>query len=231
MRLKLSPTSRAEHRIEDWIAQRHQERVLSGQTTPTGPCPDDAFLNDLARRSKRIALSDPRVDHAATCPRCMKRLLEIRPRLRSHRRRVIAGISFTSCLTFAVLLVVAVRYWNQQHSVTPIAVAQTIDLWNAGVTRGTEMNTLESVSLPAANIKATVILPAFSAPGQYLIAVTRDRDGNGVVAEGQSMTETVKNQQRVLVELDLRRAKAGKYFLSTTHEQDQASYYYPLEIK
>ena len=28
-----------------------------------------------------------------------------------------------------------------------------------------------------------------------------------------------------------RAAKAGAYFLATTHEQDQASYYYPLQIK
>jgi len=35
----------------------------------------------------------------------------------------------------------------------------------------------------------------------------------------------------VSVELDLRSAKAGAYFLATTHEQDQASYYYPLQIR
>jgi hypothetical protein len=29
----------------------------------------------------------------------------------------------------------------------------------------------------------------------------------------------------------LRSAKAGAYFLSTTHEQDQAAYYYPFQIK
>jgi len=29
----------------------------------------------------------------------------------------------------------------------------------------------------------------------------------------------------------LRSVKAGAYFLSTTHEQDQAAYYYPLQIK
>jgi len=144
---------------------------------------------------------------------------------------LIAGISFTACVTIAMLFVAAVRHWNQRHLVTPTAVAQTVDLWNAGVTRGAGTNTLESVSLPAAKIKATVILPAFSTSGQYLIAVTRDRDGNGVVAEARSMAETVNNQERVDVDLDLRAVKTGNYFLSTTQEEDQASYYYPIEIK
>jgi hypothetical protein len=30
--------------------------------------------------------------------------------------------------------------------------------------------------------------------------------------------------------LDLRQAKEGVYFLSTTRDQDQASYYYPLQV-
>ena len=33
------------------------------------------------------------------------------------------------------------------------------------------------------------------------------------------------------VDLDLRKATAGAYFLSTTHEQDQAVCYNPLQIK
>lgn len=68
----------AEDRIEDWITREHQRRVLAGETTPAGPCPDEDFLRHLARRSRRIALSDPRIDHAANCSKCMRRLLEIR---------------------------------------------------------------------------------------------------------------------------------------------------------
>jgi hypothetical protein len=37
--------------------------------------------------------------------------------------------------------------------------------------------------------------------------------------------------EQVTVELDLRNAQSGAYFLSTTHEQEKASYYYPLQIK
>jgi hypothetical protein len=162
----------------------------------------------------------------------MKRVLEIRQVVRSRRRKAIATISVVSCLTFSVLFIMAVRYRIRQHLASATAVVvQTVDLWDAGTGRGGQAGTLESVSLPAAMVKATVILPAFSAPGQYLVTVTRNQNGEGVVAEGLSVAESVKNQERVHVDLDLRGVKAGKYFLSTTHEQDQASYYYPLEIK
>jgi hypothetical protein len=36
--------------------------------------------------------------------------------------------------------------------------------------------------------------------------------------------------EEVSVYLDLRKPQPGSYFLSTTREQDQASYYYPLQI-
>jgi hypothetical protein len=54
------------------------------------------------------------------------------------------------------------------------------------------------------------MLPRFSEPGLYLVAISRNPAGG---------------------ELDLRNAAAGSYFFSTTHEQDQTSYYYPLQIK
>ena len=78
MRLSRRETSDAEDRLESWITRQHQRRVLAGETTPTGTCPDEDFLQHLARRAKSIALSDPRIDHAANCPKCMNRLLEIR---------------------------------------------------------------------------------------------------------------------------------------------------------
>ncbi len=48
MRLNWLRSSRAEDRFETWITKHHQERVLSGETAPTGPHPDEAFLRDLA---------------------------------------------------------------------------------------------------------------------------------------------------------------------------------------
>lgn len=233
MRLSWRRFSRVEDRFETWIAQRHQARVLAGETTPIGPCPDEAFLRDLARKSKRIALSDPRVDHAANCPTCVTRLLTLCQENRSRRRKLVLVLTAASCVVIVVVLVSLVRYGV--HKEPPPAnmavVSQTVNLWNAGTFRGEQPGSLQSVSLPAALVRLTIILPRFSAPGQYLVAVTHDQNGNGVVAEGNTTANANGEQEAVSVELDLRGAKSGAYFLSTTHEQDQASYYYPLQIK
>src|SRR5690349_8855601 len=55
---------------------------------PSGPSPDEAFLRALARGSNQIDLTDPRVDHAATCANCMNRLLAFRRDYQSHRRKL-----------------------------------------------------------------------------------------------------------------------------------------------
>lgn len=232
MRLGWGRSSDAEDRFEKWIAQQHERRVLAGETTPVGPHPDEAFLRDLARKSKRISLSDPRVDHAATCSTCMNQLLAFRDEYPSRSRQwAWIGTAAAACAVIAIALVVFRFGIGRNASNNTAVIAQTVNLFDAGVVRGEQPGKLQSVTLPAALIKLTILLPRHSAPGQYLVAITRDQNGNGVVAEGLAATSGVGNQQQISADLDLRSAKAGQYFLSTTHEQDQAAYYYPLQIK
>lgn len=231
MRLSWRRSSDAEDRLEKWIAQQHQRRVLAGETTPSGPCPDEAFLRALARRSNRIDLMDPRVEHAATCADCMNRLLAFRREYQSQRRKLTWALVGAACVILVVGLFAWSRYESRQQMLAQAPpVPELVDLWNAATYRGQQPGQLQSVQLPAARIHLTIILPRFSAGGQYLVAVTRDQNGAGIVAEGAAATTASGNQQRVTVDLDLRTAKAGAYFLSTTHEQDQASYYYPLQV-
>lgn len=233
MRLSWHRSSRVEDRFESWITQQHQRRVLAGETTPSGPCPDDAFLLALARRSKSIALLDPRVDHAATCPNCMKRLLVLRQERQSQRRKLAWALAGAACIILVASLFAWSRYESRKQQMLALAqpVPEVVDLWNAATYRGQQPGQLQSVLLPAARIHLTIILPRFSFAGQYLVAVTRDQNGNGLVAEGTTAAAGTGAQEKVIVDLDLRSAKTGAYFLSTTHEQDQAAYYYPLQIK
>jgi hypothetical protein len=232
MRLSWRRSSRAEDRIDKWITQQHQRRVLAGETTPSGPCPDEAFLRALARRARSIDLSDPRVDHAATCPNCMSRLLALRQDHQSQRRKLAWAFVGTACIVLVVGLIGWWRYQSRERMLATAApVAETVNLWNAATYRGQQPGQLQSVALPAARVHLTIILPQFSSAGQYLVAVTRDQNGNGLVAEGTAAAAGSGAQEKVIVDLDLRSVKAGAYFLSTTHEQDQAAYYYPLEVK
>jgi hypothetical protein len=233
MRLSWSWPSRAEDRFESWLAQSHEERVLAGETTPVGPCLDEAFLRDLARRAKRIALSDPRVSHAANCPTCMSRLLVFRQENRSRRRKLTLVTAVVLCSVIGAVVIAVARYGmhRQPRSANLAVVSEAVNLWDAGTIRGNRPGSLQSVFLPAAVVRVTIILPRFSPPGLYAVAVTQDQNGNGVVAQRSAPATINGNHESVSVELDLRSAKAGAYFLATTHEQDQASYYYPLQIK
>lgn len=232
MRLSWRRSSDAEDRFEQWIDQQHQRRVLAGETTPSGPCPDEKFLRDLARRSSNISLSDPRVDHAATCPTCMSRLLALRQEQRSRRRKIMIAAVAASCAILVTGVFLGI-YTTRHTPMTDnaIAVSQTVNLWDAGTIRGEQPGQLQAVSLPAAHINLTIVLPRHSAPGQYLVAITRDQSGNGLIAEGLAPTSRTGDKEEITASIDLSKAQAGQYFLSTTHEQDQAAYYYPLQIK
>jgi hypothetical protein len=162
----------------------------------------------------------------------MNRLLGFSEKHRSHgRQRAWIGTAVAACAIIAIALIVWRVGVGRNASTSTAVIAQTVNLVDTGVVRGEQPQQLQSVSLPAALIKLTIVLPRHSAPGQYLVAITRDQNGNGVVAEGLANTATSGGQQQITASLDLRSAKAGQYFLSTTHEQDQAAYYYPLRIK
>ena len=238
MDMRLRWFSRAEDRLDAWVTRQHQERVLEGRTAPVGPCPDVEFLEGIATQSKQIALSDPRVNHAANCPVCMRRLLQLRPQHQSRRRRLVVTVAVGCCLLIvAAFVAVSWRGTNALHPVDNMAaIPETIDLSNAGTLRGLPSNSaepspLQSVSLPAALVRVKIILPRFSRPGQYTVAVTRDQTVNDPLAHGNAAANGGGDQEEVFVDLDLRQSRPGAYFLSTTHEQDQASYYYPLQIK
>jgi hypothetical protein len=238
MLMKLRWFSRAEDRLDAWVTRQYQESVLDGRTAPVGACPDEAFLESVAQQSKQIALSDPRVDHAANCPVCMRRLLELRSQHQSRRRRLVFTSAVGCCLLIvAAFVALSWRGSNMPHPIDNMAaIPETIDLSSAGTLRSLQSESaqpspLQSVSLPRALVKVTIILPRYSRPGQYVVAVTRDQTVNDPLAHGNASSIGSGDREEVSVDLDLRNSQPGSYFLSTTHEQDQASYYYPLQIK
>jgi hypothetical protein len=161
----------------------------------------------------------------------MNRLQFFRQEHRSRQRKLAFAVA--SCSVVAVIVITYARtgLHRPSPSANSVAVSQSVNLWDAGTIRGKLPGALQAVSLPAAQVRLTIILPRFSSPGQYSVAVTQDQNGNGVVAERSSPATTKGDEESVSVDLDLRSAKAGEYFLATTHEQDQASYYYPLQIR
>jgi hypothetical protein len=145
---------------------------------------------------------------------------------------VLTAAAACCCVIVVALIFVAHHRASPPQPVPDVATVQvTVDLWNAVTLRGDQPSTLQSVTLPAAYVKVTIILPRYSESGSYLVAVTHDRTGNDLLAHGSATTITIGDREEVSTDLDLRNSQPGSYFLSTTHKQDQASYYYPLQIK
>jgi hypothetical protein len=145
---------------------------------------------------------------------------------------VLTAAAACCCVIVVALIFVGRDGANPLRQAPNLAAVQvTVDLWNAGTLRGDQPSPLQSVTLPAALVKVTIILPRYSEPGQYVVAVTRDRTGNDLLAQSSASATGNGDRKEIFVDLDLRKSKPGAYFLSTTHEQDQASYYYPLQIR
>jgi hypothetical protein len=61
MKLNWHGSARPEEQFETWFNQQRQNLVREGKTAPpSGPCPDEVFLKDLACKSGHIVLSDSR---------------------------------------------------------------------------------------------------------------------------------------------------------------------------
>ena len=163
----------------------------------------------------------------------MRRLLALRREHHSLPLRLVLTAAVASCLLIAALLVGLTRRGpnSNQQTADPAAVPESVDLWNAGTFRGDQPGSLRAVTLPAALVKVTIVLPRYSDPGRYTVAVTRDQVGTDLLAKASATATGNRDREEVSVYLDLRKSQPGSYFLSTTHEQDQASYYYPLQIR
>jgi hypothetical protein len=143
--------------------------------------------------------------HVLKCAECTRELIELR-RLRNEqsehanigvpchpgpaanwRRAVFAPVLLCG------LAVAGVIYWRTHSVAAPAQVAEsasvavTIDLSQAGTTRGSDTSTVPVGVLPRRVVTAHVILPNFSPGGNYLVAVATDRGGASEIATGRAV--------------------------------------------
>jgi hypothetical protein len=79
-------------------------------------------------------------------------------------------------------------------------------------------------------VAAHILLPCFSPAGKHVISVTMDRIGTPTKGERTGTASVSGFHADLTVTLDLRNLPEGTYYLTTTHESDQASYYYSLTV-
>ncbi len=216
-------------------------------------CPDEQTLKALAEG--RLEVDHPAALHVGSCSECYSEFrnyrqdwreakpakLEPGPApvvelpIRSGRRPAHLAIAASLLLACGVGGYEAYRHTQVSRSkqvASAVPVYAAVDLFEAGTLRGAgdDPTPLQAVSLPTAVVHLSITLPLFSQSGVYRIAVSRDRAGRDLAAEGEGTATESAGKTRVDVILDLRQAKAGMYFLATVRNSDNGTYYYPLKI-
>ena len=206
-------------------------------------CPDEKTLKDIAENS--LPLKHPARLHLASCSPCFAEFRSFKEQYdaaRSLKQRVLAW-AIAACLVVAAGIYGSRVLFERKApsaigngaltgNVQTVANDRTIDLFNHGTVRGgSEPSPLDAVSLPSSLVHLRLILPRFSDPGSYTVAVSKDKGGTEIVARGSSMTVAAGPRLLLEVTLDLRRAQVGSYFLATVRESDNGTYYYPLKVQ
>ena len=232
------------------LFEKLQEHVLDKYPNPDRiDCIDHSTLETWVNTPEKLDLSDPKYLHVLKCAECTRELIEFR-KLRyeqtksgsvgdpPHPRQVANWRWATLAAVLLCCVAVAGVIYRRSHMVvTPsedaqaIPVAETVDLSQAGTTRGGDTSSVSAIDLPRRVIYAHVILPYFSPGGNYVVSVMTDRGGASDKAAGRAVANVKGFHADLTVMLDLRRLSPGTYFLATTHDGDSASYYYPLTVK
>jgi hypothetical protein len=206
-------------------------------------CPDEKTLKDIAEN--RLPLKHPATLHLASCSPCFVEFRSFKEQYdaaRSLKRRVLA-LAIAACLVVAAGIYGSRVLFERKApsaigngaltgNAQTVANDRTIDLFDHGTVRGgSQPSPLDAVSLPSSLVHLRLILPRFSDPGSYTVAVSKDKGGTEIVARGSGMTVAAGPRLLLEVTLDLRRAQVGSYFLATVRESDNGTYYYPLKVQ
>ena len=229
------------------LFEKLQEHVVEKYPNPERiGCIDHSTLKTWVYSPQKLDLSDPKYLHVLKCAECTRELIELRKRRNAQTGAQIRNEAATprnwrwagiAAVLLCCLAIGGVAYWRVRSPTSSTAtlpatpVALTIDLSQAGTTRGGEASTAAPIILPQRVVTAHVLLPSFSPGGKYVISVTMDRNGTPARAEGLGTARVNGFHADLTVTLDLRNLPEGMYYLATTHEGDQASYYYPLTVR
>ena len=233
------------------LFEKLQEHVLEKYPNPERiGCIDRSTLETWVYSPEKLDLSDPKYLHVLKCAECTRELIDLRKRRNQQRGQVgVAGVrpstkrspvwrwAGIAAVLLCGLALAGVAYWRV-HAPTSISqlvpatpIAETIDLSQAGTTRGGETSAVPPVALPRRVVAAHILLPYFSPGGKYIVSVTTDRNGSAAKAEGLGTASVNGFHADLSATLDLRNLPRGTYYLATTHEGDRASYFYPLTVR
>ena len=198
---------RPEDEIDEVFARANPNPARTG-------CPGQDVLRSAAR--KALPIDHPVFEHLAGCSACYQEFRQLqRPVLVPSRVRPALAAAA------AVLMTVAGVTYFGRNRVTGLpsdtqsnATTQPllIDYRGEGTTRSEAGDPArKSVTVPRANLEATIMLPVGSEPGQYELRLLDETKRSRLAKEA---TATLKEfAVRMAVDLDLRSLPSGAYTL------------------
>ena len=220
-----------------------QELAIAAYPNPQRKgCPGTETLREIANTS--WPADHPGYDHVKHCSPCLREMLDIKEKAflaKTRRRYRMYRIAIAAVLVLAAGIGFAAwrfaRHSNPSGASTNITsivhqrrIADLFDEPDA--LRGAEPpKPSKTIYLPAAPLQLKVVLPRFSRPGVYQIAICRDRSENSTLVKAVGRTVADGPRQIVTVMLDLSGLSKGSYWLSTRSADDGGSYYFPMHLE
>jgi hypothetical protein len=169
------------------------------------------------------------------CSPCFREFRQFEEQIKHERRRRLAVLIAlaAACIIIALILANARFRRAPVQTASMVPLPRTIDLWDVDTNRGVgEPRAHTQVGgLPAALVNLRLVLPRFSRPGKYEIAICQDRTADSALAHSKAKAVADGPREIVTVVLDLSALNKGQgYWLSARRDQDDASYYFPIKV-
>ena len=202
-----SAAFRPEDEIDEVFARANPNPTRTG-------CPGKDVLGSAARRA--LPIDHPVFEHLAGCSACYQEFRQLQQSVRvpSRVRQAIAAAAVVLVAVGGVTYFGRSRVIGLPGDTQTNATTQTllIDYRGEGTTRSEAGDPArKSVTVPRANLEATIMLPVGSEPGQYELRLL---DGTKRSRLAKEATATLKEfAVRMAVNLDLRSLPSGAYTL------------------
>jgi hypothetical protein len=235
------------------LFDKMQEYVLEHYPNPQRiGCLDHATLTTFVETPGKLDLSDLKYLHILKCAECTRELMELR-RIREERLQQVPIRSASSprtglplflsrkfraaAMSMCALVVAAVGIWKIHFGKSAATasneaeVSVTIDLSSDVVSRSVKAASPERpTSLPRKLVNLNLILPYHSPAGNYRVTVSRERSSSSIEALVTAAAIVQGPRTEIFVKLDIRKVRAGAYFLGMMCEGDGASSFDPLDL-
>jgi len=196
-------------------------------------CPGSEVLHGLA--TKELPISHPARTHVARCSPCFQEFRHFQKKAAvRHRLLLSAGLAACLLVLLGFLARSSLFHRNDSGPIASITLQKrTADLFEKDVLRGPGAPNEQTspVDLPTVPLELRVILPRFSRPGTYQIAVCRDRNAESTLVKAVGPTTAKGSREIVTVILDLSKLPRGSYWLSTRYDDNDASEYFALQLQ